>query len=577
MDDSSTPRASGERADTPSSPLSGKLDGGLTEHGARAEANVSVGGEHLKAGLDAKIEGAVTRADGQVHYTLEGSAAGFVEANAAVRGFGGGVRVEQGGTARFEVAVPESAANATELRAINPFEPATMPVGTRITMDAAHTGSVEMTTQLRQLSTRDRVSQEQGVEVAIEALDQQRVRVTAGPREAVDAYHGIGLKAGPASAMLGREDQLKGGTLHTAEFDLSNPHGRQAYDDFMRTGTMPERDAPGLSQVSTVTTLDMRSEGQVELGLGSHSTTLSTGANSGQAVRTVHGDGSAEISRTLRYREHDVSLKVDQAIAADGTPGERTYRYTLTPDASDAQTLNALYGRDGSAPFKAGEPATLRFSEQEMTQLQAQTARANQNIARTGSNDVIRLLSEPAGRTPEAFATDLIRNPTTLASLPITLHTVALRSGEEARDRPLTLSPLPGQVETGRDPQTNAALRAATDRAGYVPSPLALDEQGHPDHALYAAIRDRAPSQVGDDHLHQATLLARHEGITAARLQHVVVQDQTLWLAGNQPGQRTSVDLAQPAPPARETSAQLLAMPAQQETAQQERQASQAR
>jgi hypothetical protein len=567
-----------------------KLDGGLTEHGGQLQGQVRLGGEHLRAGLDARVQGEVVRSDGMVRYTLEGTATGFIEANGSVGGIGGGVRVQQGGTARFEVALPERAARDADLRSINPFDPASMPVGTRISMDAAHTGSVEVTTRLRQLATRDRVGEEQGVQMSVEALEGGRVRVVAGPREAVEAYHGIGMKLGPASAMLGREDRISGGTLHSAEFDLSSPQGRHAYDEVMRSGAMPERDAPGLSQVTTVSRLDMRSEGKVDLGIGSHGTTLSTGANSGQAVRTVHGDGSAEVSRTLRYREHDVALQADQPFAADGTPGERSYTYRFTPDATQAGQLNAVYGSDGRTPFQAGQEATLRFSEQEMAQLQVQTQRANQNISRTGSNDAIRLLAEPAGRSPEAFATDLIHNPSTLASLPSTLYTVSLRSGEEARSRALSFSPLPGQVEgtaaqapqaptPGMPPQS--APRVDFNTAATAQP--ALGHGSHPDTPLYTAIRDRAPAGVGEDHLAQATLLARHEGITVARLQHIGVHDQTLWLVGDLPGQRASVDLRQPAPQARETGAQLLAMQAlqpdsaQQALAQQERQAPLAR
>lgn len=589
MDESSTPPVSAVRADPPPAAITGKLDGRLTEHGAQAEGQLRAGGEHLKAGLDARVEGAITRAEGQVRYTLEGRLSGFVQGNAAARGFGVDARVQEGGTVRFEAAVPERAAREIDPRSINPFDPASMPVGTRISMDAAHTGSVEVGTRLRQLATRDRVGEEQGVQVSIEALEGQRVRVVAGPREAVEAYHGVGLKLGPASAMLGREDHVSGGTLHTAQFDLSNPQGRQAYDAFMRSGVMPERDAPGLSEVSTVSRLDLRSEGKVDLGLGARSTSLSTGVNSGQAVRTVHGDGSAEVSRTLRYREHDVSLRIDQSFAADGTPGERSYRYRFTPDATQAGQLNAVYGREGATPFKAGQEATLRFTEQEMAGLQAQTLRANQNIARTGGNDAIRLLAEPTPqggqRTPERFAVDLIHNPSTLAGLPSTLYTVALRSGEEARGRPLSFSPLPGQLEGAavqapRAPAPGAPSPAApkVDFSTAATSPPQLGHAGHPDTPLFAAIRDRAPAGVSEDHLARATLLARQEGITVERLRQVGVHDQTLWLAGDQPGQRAGVDLRQPAPQAQQTGAQLLTMPQPQDQAQQqERQAAMAR
>lgn len=60
-------------------------------------------------------------------------------------------------------------------------------------------------------------------------------------------------------------------------------------------------------------------------------------------------------------------------------------------------------------------------------------------------------------------------------------------------------------------------------------SPPQLGHAGHPDTPLFAAIRDRAPAGVSEDHLARATLLARQEGITVERLRQVGVHDQTLW------------------------------------------------
>ncbi len=111
----------------------------------------------------------------------------------------------------------------------------------------------------------------------------------------------------------------------------------------------------------------------------------------------------------------------------------------------------------------------MRFTEQEMAGLQAQTQRANQNIARTGGNDVIRLLAEPTPqggqRTPERFAVDLIHNPSTLAGLPSTLYTVALRSGEEARGRPLSFSPLPSPLPRAAGRRRGAGTAGRPPRA----------------------------------------------------------------------------------------------------------------
>lgn len=535
--------------------------------GARTPAaSVQIG-----AGVHGEVEGSITRSDGMVRYALSGEVSGFLSAGANARGFGGSYRADERGTARFEVAVPESAPPGTDLRSINPFDPTSMPVGTRITLDAARHSSREFNANLRYLATRDRTDHEQGVSVAIEAAAPGRVRVTAGPREAIEAYHGIGVQAGPARLMAGRNDRYSGGTIRTAEFDLTTEEGRSAYDRFIARADLPERDGPGISGVSRVERLDGRSKAQLDIGLGSLSRTFETDPNSASTVRTTDGSGNTASQTTIRYRERNAELQIEQTYDPQGVRTGRNYTYRLTPTEHEAGVLNIAYGRDRTNGFRAGQEVVLRLNEADMERLREIAGRAHQNLERTGGNPVIRQLVEGYGgeppRTTTDFAIELIRNPSTHAGLPATLHTLATRSGPESRRSIAeTLTPLPGTAE-GRMPEAQApatspptpATRPRTE-APRAPSPLSLSDERHPDHRLYAAIRDRAPQGTSEERLAEATLRAREAQIRPEQVTGVAPGGGRLWIAGAFEGSRVDIDLSRPAPPIGETNARLLAM-----------------
>lgn len=89
-----------------------------------------------------------------------------------------------------------------------------------------------------------------------------------------------------------------------------------------------------------------------------------------------------------------------------------------------------------------------------------------------------------------------------------------------------------------------------------------LTSRDHPDHALFAALRDRIPASVPDDQVARITLQAKHADITPNRLEQVAADrndPNQLWVVGTIPGFRTKVDMSQPAPSLEQTSADLLA------------------
>ncbi len=496
---------------------------------------------HVGAGVEGRVVADVRHEPGLMRYSLSGEVSGFVRADGSARGYGASFSGNERATARFEVAVPTNAPGNTDLRRVNPFDPSTMPVGTRVTMDAAQYSSREFNANLRYLSTRDRVNSESGVSVAVEATGSDRVRVTAGPREMIDAYHGVGLNIGSARAMLGRNDRYSGGGVHTAEFDLSNEAGRRAYGDFMAHGTLPRTNQPGVTDVSQVTRLDGRSQTQLDLGLGRWSHRMETDPNFASTVRTTHGDGSSDTRTTVQFGGRNGTLEIDRRADRNQVASDPTYSFRLTPNEQEAQQLNYIYGRNGETPFRAGQEGVLRFSPADLERMQAMVGGAGQ--PRPAALDGVA--PDGVRQSPNEFAISLMRDRNNFGGLPNVLYSLATHpQGQMTRDNVgTTFNPLPGTVNPS----------AIAPAAGSPP----LSSTQHPDHALYAAIRGRAPEGMSEDRLAQATLQARQADIRPDTLQSVNLQGNNLWVAGTIPGYRTNVDLAQPAPPAQETSARL--------------------
>lgn len=77
------------------------------------------------------------------------------------------------------------------------------------------------------------------------------------------------------------------------------------------------------------------------------------------------------------------------------------------------------------------------------------------------------------------------------------------------------------------------------------------------DQTMFAKIREGIPATVSDDHVAQATLAAKRDGITdASKINQVAMVGDKLWVEGTVPGHRAAVDVSQPAPALQETAQQ---------------------
>lgn len=375
-------------------------------------------GVGVSFGIDAKasvVTGQKTD-KGVTTYSLSTDASISLKAGASSKQAGLEVGHTDGIKTSYEVSMPEDVAKTTNLATVNPFDPDSMPTGTVIKIDGSNYTTNEFKATFKNLAVATKITDEKGTSLLVEKTGDNTVKVTAGPTAAIQAYNGVGVDFGVASAMLGRDDKLSSATLKTAEFDLSTPEGKAAYNDFVANGNLPSDNGTGVSGVKTIEKLDYSSQTKLDAKLGPLGISIDGAKNTGNSVITTEPDGSITRTVQLQY-SGNVPMTISQKFDAAGNElmNQRTYSYTIKADDNTAQMLNvAQTGDIGSArngSIKPGQTVTITYTEAEMKELMTDAQKALD--ASGGMNSSLRILTQDYdGKTvsPFDFALGLGRN-----------------------------------------------------------------------------------------------------------------------------------------------------------------------
>lgn len=306
--------------------------------------------------------------------------------------------------------MPEDAATPSTMAAANPFDPSTMPEGTVIRVDSSNFSETEFSATFREISVANNLSEHEGSSLVVERVDADVVRVTTGPTEGIDAYTSVGVDFEFASASLANNTSLNGSTFQSAEFDLSTPQGREAYNDFLVTGSMPGDNGTGVANVQTVQTIDYHSQTDLQASLGPVDFTFEGGANTVNSVVITQPDGTS--TQTLRASYFDgLPLTISRRFEANGTEimADRTYSYELEATTESAQLLNVVSTGDvasaDSGPIEDGDTVTITLTHAQMVELQQLTGDTVNAVEHSHTLDDIA-----ESETPLDFALHLARN-----------------------------------------------------------------------------------------------------------------------------------------------------------------------
>lgn len=80
-----------------------------------------------------------------------------------------------------------------------------------------------------------------------------------------------------------------------------------------------------------------------------------------------------------------------------------------------------------------------------------------------------------------------------------------------------------------------------------------FDAFGHPDHALYAELKQHLPPETSGDRLAQITLGAKMGGLQSGRLRSIDIRDDAVFVTGTTPGMHGKIDLTSPPPSMQDT------------------------
>lgn len=352
--------------------------------------------------------------DGRTHYQME------LESVAGNRQKTGVVESTQaeGQRGRYRVSLPEG--DATDPTRINPFDPATLPKGASVTLDAQSFQGAAMAASFRNMAAQHKLTEAEGASFRVDRLDDGRVRVTTGPNHAVEAFNGLGFSAKGVTALAGRQDALGQSSVRTATFDLANADGQAAYQQFVANGTLDAK-TPGMDDVATVERLGMSSQTRLKVDVGSvFGVDLAGQRNTGDVTQVRRDDGSYTELRNVQYDGNLPVTRLSQH-GADGQELRDQRRYEFTFDLRQheqgdqvAGLLNsALTGDTGArGPVKAGELNMLSFSEDQLRAMMERTQQMVQDNPMLGER--WRLLAED-GRgglqtDVDAYAASLARN-----------------------------------------------------------------------------------------------------------------------------------------------------------------------
>ncbi|KFE69642.1 hypothetical protein [Hyalangium minutum] len=333
------------------------------------------------------LEKDVKKEDGYVTVSITAetsvSASGSVEFGKAK--IGGSVEgsVEAGKSMSYEVKMKEEdfeKLKRGEIAPPHPLNPETIPDGASVKMEqsqfAGYGLDVGLSYHAAELGLSGDVKQGTGMSVEV-TRNGDKLQMTAGPTEFIENNGKVSLGVGPVSVSMGRSDTLKEYKLRTAEFDLSNPAGKKAFESFAKDGRMPEKEGPGVSNTLRFDKINYESTGgKLGLDIGPISLETDGTTNTGEYLITHHPDGTKSVTSDITYGGDHPDITIEQKYDKDGKLIPDSEKFAMKFDTTDDNARELLvYSFTGDeAKAKAArendDPITLNLTADDVKELQ---------------------------------------------------------------------------------------------------------------------------------------------------------------------------------------------------------------
>lgn len=352
--------------------------------GGSASVNLKLPkGARLTTSASLSSTGDVTSQGGYTTATTTGEVSLSVQGavNTGVVGLRVGLTRSEQTTAQVRVTDEDWArVQRGELAMPNLYDPTTIPVGGSVMMEnTGETGTRIDASYRKILRTSSSVTQTSGTSTKVDRLSDTNVRVTVGPTEAIDNEFNVTLGLGPVSVGVGAQKSSSDSHLRTAEFDLSTPEGKAAYDQFLLDGTLPADNGPGVSNVADVQIFRGVQALTASGSVGPLSGETTVASNDATVTITSTPDGQRRVVTDATYG--GTSLRVEQTFQGE-TEDRTQFRATLTFTGQTEAQAMMIYTALTGDPEAARQLARSSDGTVTLT-LDAEQAQQIQDRART--------------------------------------------------------------------------------------------------------------------------------------------------------------------------------------------------
>ncbi|KAF1004648.1 MAG: hypothetical protein GAK28_03850 [Luteibacter sp.] len=314
----------------------------------------------------------------------------WIKGGIGAAGYGYSGKFEHGERATYEVTVP--APYKVDAKAINPYDPTTLPTGTVISYDSTRydneTSGITFGKAVGNVGVHGDRKHDDGVTMRIEKTGDHTVRVAVTQNDRVDDTSRIGPELGKLSPQLGRDGKMTLATTTTAEFDLSTREGQEAYGQVLAGQALPQRDGQGVSGVSTTQKLGIDTQPRAGLkGVGE----TDIGKHVDTSYELVHDKDRSEI--TFHYDVPGaISARSTFPLGDDHQPDMSKGKYfSITLPHMDVHQAGALRtafgGTAGTRGLEDGQPVEMKFTGEQLMQMRQ---RARDYIEHHGQPGMLR-------------------------------------------------------------------------------------------------------------------------------------------------------------------------------------------
>lgn len=304
----------------------------------------------------------------------------------------------------------------------DPFHPETIPEGVTVLLTSERFSGQGETVGYGVLRGELGYSESEGMAFSAQNLGGGTMRVTAGPTEAVQTEAFLGVQAGPARLGLTAESEHRTSNLVSADFNTHTPEGQRAYQDFLRTGEIPQENPPHVTQVRTIVQGDASVVTGMEASLGGFGVTVD-GVELESQLRISTNPATQEQELEQYIRNGDTAGHMTVSRDAQGNPtGEPTFTFMIE-DVDSASARDALYADSANPDVSVEGDQNLQL---QMTGPELMSLRDNA-LVKVGQ-DMDPPMSDP--REIEAWISEYPEEPALARADPLVRYIATAESPE---------------------------------------------------------------------------------------------------------------------------------------------------